>query len=345
MSYIYGHLPNIERTRDTGYLRLHPSGAGYAGHIDIAVVNMTVDSTVTFPAGRYNIEVCLGVNLPAYSMIFTARGYHASTIIPALGGDDTLPTLAVQGPPGIPGPKGDDGKEGRPGFTGPPGPQGPPGVQGLQGAPGPKGDTGERGPQGPKGDKGDTGPHGERGPAGFASEWVYVGKGRPDIPETLGTDGAAWVEKCPVGAIWFPIDDPAGAHILQSDEYEWNVIDGSTGTVDKSSSYDFSRALTTKDGSVSLTKPEHIWVSRTDELITLDTTLTATTPGRGTFQLSLPYCWRPATSTTVPVINSTGAVGALTLNPVNPSTINTTTPGNVRIHAVYSTDDPWPDTL
>lgn len=111
MSYIYGRLPNIERTRDTGYLRLHPSGARYAGHIDIAVVNMTVDPTVVFPAGRYDIEVCLGVNLPAYSLVFTARGYHASTIIPAIGGDDTLPTLAVQGPPGPPGPQGPAGPD------------------------------------------------------------------------------------------------------------------------------------------------------------------------------------------------------------------------------------------
>lgn len=111
MTYIYGLLPGIERTRDSGYLRLHPSGVGFAGHIDIPVTRMKVDDHVTFRPGRYNVEVCLGVNLPEYSLVFEDRPYHASTIIPAMGGDDTLPTLAVQGPPGPPGPQGPAGPD------------------------------------------------------------------------------------------------------------------------------------------------------------------------------------------------------------------------------------------
>ena len=333
MSHIYGHLPNIERTRDTGYLRLHPSGVGFAGHIDIPVTSMKVDDRVTFHPGRYDIEVCLGVNLPAYSLVFEDRPYHASTIIPALGGEDTLPTLAVQGPPGPPGPKGDDGKTGRPGFTGPPGPQGPPGAQGIQGSPGPKGDTGDRGPQGPKGDP---------GPAGASSEFIYAGKGRPDIPETLDTEGAEWENNCPDGAIWTTFDDPTGVHILQADETGWNIINGATGTVDRSSSKSFIQAFTTSDGTVTLTKPEHIWVSRTNNVVTITTALTTTTTGKAEFQIAIPFGLAPSVATTIPLITSTGALGTLTLNPFNPSTITTTTPGEFNIHAVYTTDDPWP---
>lgn len=120
-AYISGTMPDIPRLADDGYIWLHAKPEPYSNRILVPVVGMKPDTTVKVEPGIYEVELCMGVNLPTYEVVLTTGANRIETLVPVTG---LLPRLVVQGPPGTMGPPG------------PAGPQGDRGPRGIQGRPG-----------------------------------------------------------------------------------------------------------------------------------------------------------------------------------------------------------------
>lgn len=112
------------------------------------------------------------------------------------------------------------------GIQGEQGPQGPEGPQGPIGLTGDQGIQGVQGPIGPKGDTGDP------GAVPTSTDYLVVGTGRPDIPDTTSMTSAQ-LSALPIGCEYRSTDGASvGAWVWRKQGTQWVVTQGDTGWLD-----------------------------------------------------------------------------------------------------------------